>query len=240
MIHTVIYKDTHQCVEYAFSERQDGDMRDDQMINRLLHTMSLPSNSFVRCKQTHGNVVAVVTEKNKGNKIPIVDGLIFKPSSSFNSSISLSIITADCIPVLFYDDSYGIIGAAHAGWKGIYLNITHSMITHFSSNNIDPKHIHAIIGPNIGPCCYSVSEERAALFKQQFGLHSVERRNGSVYLNLSSVLVTQLIQKGIPEQQITVYSDCTSCKNDRFFSFRQDSRETYGEQLGVLSFSRYN
>ena len=155
--------------------------------------------------------------------------------------VALVMSSADCVPLMFYDPVEGVIGLAHAGWRGTARGIAaitiHAMGEQFGSN---PKNILAGIGPSIGSCCYEVSEEVRCYFmgQQEFdsgptdanyrkliresAVFNVKRIQGhaSLRLDLWESNRNQLLMAGVLPDHIESSEICTSCKKELFFSHR--------------------
>ena len=145
--------------------------------------------------------------------------------------ISIGILTADCVPLLFLDSRNKVMAAVHAGWKGTASKIASKtvkmMIERFDSR---PQEIRAAIGPAIGACCYEVGQEVVDAVGYR-GNASVQRE-GKWYLDLPRANLLQLQEMGIAD--IDVSDICTSCRTDLFFSHRKEMGRT-GRQLSFIS-----
>lgn len=200
-------------VHTVFTTRHDGDMRQKK------------TPDTIYAQQVHGTRVAVVSAGDAGKTIKGADGLVSR------DPVRLAVHAADCVPVLAWEESSGVIGAAHAGWRGTVGNIARNLIRAMRGLGADPKKIHVSIGPHIGMCCYDVPEDRAKKF-----LPRVRRFDGRAWhIDLGCANLLQLTDAGIAAQHIIVSGDCTSCRVDTYFSFRKDTKKTYGEQMGVIS-----
>src|SRR3546814_11105295 len=82
--------------------------------------------------------------------------------------ILLGILTADCVPVLFADREAGVVGAAHAGWKGALAGVTDGALDAMESLGARRAHIAAAIGPCVGRASYEVDDG----FVQHFLAHN--------------------------------------------------------------------
>ncbi len=181
-------------------------------------------------QQIHGTRIAVVTKKDQGKTIPGVDGLVSK-------DIAIGVSFADCVPILAVDPKAKIIGTAHAGWKGTLHGIARELILTMTNAGADVKNIYISIGPHIGMCCYNVPDERARVFQKQFGTDEkiAARIDGDWHVDIGYVNYLQLLKAGIAKEHIDAPPSCTSCQVAEFHSFRKDSKDTFGVQLGVIS-----
>ena len=133
---------------------------------------------------------------------------------------TLSIRTADCLPILLADRRTGAVAAIHAGWRGTVAQIAPAAVSRMTEEfGSKPEDIIAAIGPGIGPCCYEVGDEVA----RQFG------ESGSRHLNLAEHNRRQLEKVGVCPANIDVISPCTFCNVDEFFSYRRE-----GERAGRM------
>ncbi len=196
----------------VFTTRHDGDMRQQK------------TPDTIYAQQVHGNDIAVVSSKDVGKVIPHVDGLVSR------DPVRLAVHVADCVPILAHDIKKHILGAAHAGWKGTARNIAKNLVRSMQLLGAREKDIRIIIGPHIGACCYRVSETRAKKFSSQ----AIRFSDHDWYIDLGRENMLQLIDAGITPEHISVSRECTACNNDRYFSYRKDSHDTFGEQMGTI------
>ena len=164
------------------------------------------------------------------------DALITK-----HSGVALAMSSADCAPLMFYDPVEGVIGIAHAGWRGTARGIAAATIDAMSEQfGSHPNNIRAGIGPSIGPCCYEVTEELRGYFMGQQELDPISAdvsyrkliRESAVFavkrmpdrdslrLNLWETNRNQLLMAGVLPEHIESSEICTSCEKKRFFSHR--------------------
>ena len=134
----------------------------------------------------------------------------------------LTILTADCVPILLYDPQKGAIAAIHAGWRGTREKIVQRAISQMIAEyGTDPQDIVAVIAPAIGGCCYEVSDEIAEYFLEYPDSIRTEKPNSS-YLDLKSINQAQLIAMGVPKEQIEMSDICTACQSQEYFSYRKE------------------
>ena len=159
-------------LRHCFFSRKDGvskgsynslncGLGSDDKRENVLKNLELVSNR-IGCKkeflitlnQKHSNrVIYLNDKKNLKNKL-IGDALVTNIKN-----IGISILTADCAPIIFYDPIKKIIGCAHAGWKGALNGIIENTIKKFEELNSKSKDIIAVIGPCIGKNNYEVKED---------------------------------------------------------------------------------
>ncbi|HLD24759.1 MAG TPA: polyphenol oxidase family protein [Patescibacteria group bacterium] len=185
-------------------------------------------------RQTHSSDVSVVTQRPYGGAVRKVDGLVSK-------DLPLCVIGADCAQVLAIDP-VGVIGVAHAGWKGTLGGIAKNLVHTMVGEGARIKDICVAIGPRIGLTCYPVSLERANLFRKRFGENSgvTQKIGDNWHIDLGLAILRELQDAGIQKRHIDLLEYCTSCNNDRFFSFRKNyGKAKYGETAGMIGFWGY-
>ena len=179
-------------------------------------------NKLVVTKQTHTDTVRVVTEKDWGrglSKAPFspCDGLITNTPGT-----ALVVFTADCTPIVLWDEKTGAVGAVHAGWRGTAQDIAGKAVAAMQENfGCNPAHIRAAIGPNIGPCCFQTDEDVPKAMLQTYGAGAEEhiRRAGDkYYVNLKEINARSLRRAGVA--QIEISGECTMCNPQTYWSAR--------------------
>jgi len=146
--------------------------------------------------------------------------------------ITLSIRTADCLPVLMADPSHRAIAAVHAGWRGAALGIVpktvQAMIDRFGTR---PEDLVVAIGPGIGACCFEVGPEVAVRFQQWFP----ERQDlsGRTKVDLVATISRQLRRNNVTVGHLATANLCTVCDAGLFHSYRRD-REQSGRMTATI------
>jgi len=175
------------------------------------------TSTMATVKQIHSNRVLAVDAPGVAGE---ADALI-----TCMPGLMLSIRTADCYPILIADARNRSVAAIHAGWRGTASRIVAETIARMCVDfGSHPQDLRAAIGPGIGTCCYEVGEEVA----RQFGLE------GRGKIDLANANRAQLIESGVPAEQIHSINRCTRCESDVFHSYRRD-----GDRAGrMISFIR--
>ncbi|MCU4165208.1 peptidoglycan editing factor PgeF [Carboxylicivirga caseinilyticus] len=204
-----------------------GDCVDDVLYNRLLvaRHSGIPMNRFVFASQVHGDHIEIIDEdrlnKNSYSVIKASDGLI-----TAQKELALVVMAADCVPVLLYDEEKEVIGAFHAGWRGLTQNIitkgVQMMNDHFDCNS---NNIKAFIGPSIGQCCYEIKNKVIEAVKTSVPHYEQALKNtdNKVFLDLKKAVELQLIDANVERQKIIRSKYCTQCYSDTFYSYRAHS-----------------
>lgn len=180
--------------------------------------LGIRPEELVTVRQVHSAEVARVGKRDRGRRVGELDGLI-----TDEPDVPLILRFADCAPVLAYDPQRGVLGAAHAGWRGTVAHISaalvRAMIEEFGSR---PEDIRAGIGPSIGPCCYEVGEDVVREVMRAFppadAVALLPRIDGRAHFDLWRANALQLRELGV--EQVEIAGICTACHRARFFSHR--------------------
>lgn len=210
-------------VEHLFSTRIGWD--NEKFSKQISKIFNVKEDNIVFSKQVHGTNIGYVQniEEYKNKIYPKgVDGLI-----TDRKDIVLVTYYADCVPLFFLDIEKEVIALAHSGWKGTVKNIGGKMVDLMMEKfNSYPENILAGIGPSIGPCCYEVGKDVYDKFKENHPFSEqlfIPIKDNKFYLDLWKANRTLLENKGIPSENITVSSICTSCNNHKLYSYRKES-----------------
>ncbi len=125
--------------------------------NRRRIAAAMGARQLVSVHQVHGTDVAQIDAATPGRRQ--ADAMV-----TAMPGIALAILTADCVPVLFADDTAGIVAAAHAGWKGALAGVAEACVEAMVARGARPSSIHAAIGPAIQQASYEVGPE----FRERF------------------------------------------------------------------------
>lgn len=170
----------------------------------------LPDADVYCLKQVHGSEIVLARDEDPG-VMPEADGII-----SLNPEDVLCIRTADCVPVLLWASSPDMIGAVHAGWRGLAKGIVKKAVHYMQE--LGACEIRASIGPCIGVCCYEVGMDVV----DGIGREHLVTRNGSMFMDLAGVALSQACESGVARHMIHTVCMCTSCHPDKLFSYRRD------------------
>lgn len=206
-------------------------------INReraLLALGGQPGN-LVTAYQVHSRVAVCVERPWKEGEAPKADALVTN-----KSGITLGILTADCAPVLLVDETSGVIGAAHAGWRGALLGILEETIESMTNLGAQPSRIAAAIGPCIGFNSYEVGREFPAPFlaeNQADAAYFREAPRPDHFLfDLAGYVARRLHDAGISDVERLACD--TFAEEASFFSYRRArhrTEEDYGRLLSAIS-----
>lgn len=219
---------------YGFTTKKNGDARKAENIEDLVKELGIKPETIVRPTQSHGTNISVIDEKVEKRTVEIkdCDGLVTK-----QKNVLLSVMTADCVSVIFVDMKNGVIGVSHQGWKGSLARMAQKMVDKMVETGAEKGTIQCILGPSIGEECYGVEKERYSQFKNEFFTYYhlfAKEKEGKYSLNLNELNVQQLLEAGIGITNISSVEKCTSCEKEMFFSYRRDSKEDFGEMLSYI------
>lgn len=215
---------------------KEGDSKKNVEENRerLSTAFGFPPLQLTTVDQVHGFMMVTVRDNGGPTYSRIqADGL-----TTLTPEVPLGILTADCVPLLLHDPVKKVAAAVHAGWRGAAAGIiTRSINIMASKFGTDRQDLIAAIGPHIGPCCYVVGSEVLDAFSDTFGdeIKELTRRasEGNLSLDLGIAARIQLLTSGVRESNIDTLSECTSCREDLFFSHRRDGSPS-GRQLSFI------
>jgi YfiH family protein len=135
---------------------------------------------------------------------------------------AVGVKTADCVPILIVDPVGRRVAAVHSGWRGTDREIAARAVEALAKRGADPQRLLAAIGPAIQVCCYEVSKELGERFRAKFGPDVAVEEDGHIHLDLPRAARRSLLRAGLREDNVDVLLECTSCRQDRYFSHRRD------------------
>ncbi|OOM13631.1 peptidoglycan editing factor PgeF [Clostridium saccharobutylicum] len=150
-------------------------------------------------------------------------------------NVIIGVFTADCVPIILFDQANGAAAAIHSGWRGTFESITFKTIEKMKERfNTEGKDVIAYIGPHIRKCCYEVSEELKEKFIEK--KNSIEANNmfNGRNLNLEACIISDLKRAGVEEHNINSIDLCTYCSDDiKLHSYRK-SEGSYGRMFSFI------
>lgn len=193
-------------------------------LDPLPEFLEIRPEAIISLKQIHSNRAVAHAKAETAFPLQEGDALI-----SNTPGIILTIRTADCVPILFYDPREGVIAAVHAGWRGIESGIIEETLSRFASDyGSRPADVLAAIGPAICQRCFEIGPEVAEKFTATFGDRApLARGKGDrFHLDLGACCRLALADSGVPDHQIESLDLCTACRPDLFYSYRRDGAGT--------------
>jgi YfiH family protein len=205
--------------------------------NRAALAARLGFDDVVRVKQVHGDRVLYAPFVRPAPASPVPAGHLSEAPEADamwtdRPGVLLGIVAADCVPILIADDA-GRIGAAHAGWDGTTREVARRLVQALRDDGADPTRMVAALGPSIGPCCYTIGEERASLIRERGGSGpgAVVERDGSFVFDLWRANAFQLGAEGV--RSIEIAGVCTKCGGSDLWSYRGRDEGQTGTGLGL-------
>jgi len=191
--------------------------------------------ALVTAFQTHSAAVATVEAPWAPEAAPEADALVTR-----RPGVALGILTADCAPVLFVDPTAGVIGAAHAGWRGAVDGVLDSTVDAMVALGANRARIVAGIGPAIGPSSYEVGPE----FPERVNAGGIAadaffqpaEREGHFLFDLPGYVRARLLHAGVGQAS---WIGCDTLPDEtRFFSYRRATHRgegDYGRMLAAIA-----
>jgi polyphenol oxidase len=188
-------------------------------------------DAIVTAYQVHSAEAMVVTEPFAPGERPKLDGLVTNVPG-----IILGALTADCCPVLFADPKAGVVGCAHAGWKGALGGVTNATIVQMEGLGAERANIRAVLGPTISKLAYEVGPEFRQKFPPEAHVHfTAAARAAHFMFDLPGYLTARLKQAGVGH--VADQALCTYTLPEAYFSYRRAthaSETDYGRQIAAI------
>ena len=194
---------------------EDEKSRENYLV--LGQQLGIRLENMVKSKQTHTNVVKIVTCENGGDGIlraldesEPYDGLITN-----EKNLLLCTVEADCVPVYFYDPVKEVIAMVHSGWKGTVKKISEVTIQKMKSAfGCQPSDMLVAIGPHICKDCYEVGQDVFEEFSRSFvpeemGIIFRQKNQEKYLLNLEEAVRLTLVKNGVAAENIFSSEVCT-------------------------------
>jgi YfiH family protein len=193
----------------------------------------LPGAELATVYQVHSGEARYVATPWPHDQRPKADAMV-----TDRPGLLLGIVTADCAPVLLVDQQAGIVGAAHAGWRGALDGVTDSAIATMEEIGADRSRIVAAIGPCIALPSYEVDEAFRNRFVAADAANDrffIKAATGKLHFDLPAYIRHRLLAAGAGEVE-TIHLD-TYSDDERFFSYRRATHRgeaDYGRQISLI------
>ena len=198
---------------------------------RVAQAMEVPPTHLVTVHQVHSADVATLTA-------PTAERIRADAMVTATPGLALGILTADCQPVLFADAEAGVIGAAHAGWRGALEGVLEATLDAMEALGADRAKTAAVIGPSISQAAYEVGPEFLETFLAEDPAYSRFFAGGDgdrVHFDLPAFGLHRLREAGIGAAEWTRH--CTYADPARFYSYRRSvhaGEADYGRLLSAI------
>ena len=200
--------------------------------------VGVDEKSIVSHPQIHSAKVITVGENNRGEGYFVSTDIGCDGYVTAYPGVSLGVKTADCVPILFEDTEAGVIGAAHAGWRGAVSNIVAECISAMKSLGAEPRRIRAAVGAAIHPCCYCVGKDFLAAATDIAGRDVantfITPRDGRLYADNVGINRHFMLEAGLLPDNIDICPLCTCCNPELFYSHRY-SKGLRGTMLSIIA-----
>jgi YfiH family protein len=186
----------------------------------------------VTMHQVHSATAVVITAPIARASLPKADGVVTR-----TRGLVIGALAADCAPVLFADGEAGVVGAAHAGWRGALGGIVEATVKAMVDLGARREHIRAAVGPCIGPAAYEVGTEFKAQFLAQDARSSRFFMDGpdKPHFDLPAYVLSRILAAGVGHADRV--APCTFANESEFFSFRRSQRAKepdYGRHISAI------
>lgn len=210
-----------------------SDQQDIVMVNRsrVARALGVENSALMGVHQVHSADVVTVT-------VPSQERLKADALVTNVPGIALSILTADCQPVLFADTEAGVIGAAHAGWKGAVDGVLGNTVEAMVALGATRETISAVIGPSISQKAYEVGPEFAERFidaDAENARYFVNGEGDRYQFDLPGYGLSQLRAAGVGSAEWSRH--CTYSDPERFYSYRRSvhrKEADYGRLIAAI------
>lgn len=189
----------------------------------LAKTLKISLDNFVFMNQVHGKNIKEILEKDRGSGVKTYENSVKQTDAAITSfsNICLTVLVADCVPILFFDPFKKVISAVHAGRKGTELKIAKETVEFLKNKYYcQPKNLIVGLGPSIGCCCYKDS--------------TLELEYSTPGVDLWEENKKQLIESEVIDSNIEVAEICTYCHGDEFFSARREKNQAGRFAVGLM------
>jgi YfiH family protein len=194
--------------------------------------MGVAPDLLVTAYQVHSPDVVVATGPFPGER-PKADAVV-----TDRPGVAVAVSTADCGPVLYADADAGVVGAAHAGWKGAFTGVLENTIEAMEKLGARRERIVAVLGPSISQANYEVGPEFVERFlgadagNQRY--FAASSNSGHAMFDLNLYTVDRLGKAGVRAEQL---GRCTYAEEDLFFSYRRTTHRgepDYGRLISAI------
>jgi polyphenol oxidase len=199
--------------------------------DRVADAMGVAPDNLVTVHQVHSAAAVTLTQRPEDR--PRADAIV-----TATPGLAIAVLTADCQPVLFADHEAGVIGAAHAGWRGALDGVLETTIDAMEAAGAQRDRINAVIGPTISQRAYEVGQEFLERFLDEdpasarFFINGVD---GRYLFDLPGYGLMRLRGAGIGSAEWTRH--CTYGDDQRFYSYRRTTHRgeaDYGRLISVI------
>lgn len=202
---------------------------------RMAAALGVSADRLLTPYQIHSPDVVVADEPWSRDNRPRADAVVTRLPR-----LAIGVSTADCGPLLFADSEAGVIGAAHAGWRGALTGVIEATVAAMERLGADRSNIAAALGPTIRQQNYEVGPEFVERFlavdRSNARYFKPSDRAGHAMFDLAGYIAERVQRAGI--KQFEDLGLCTYAEPDRFFSYRRTTRSgepDYGRHINAIA-----
>jgi polyphenol oxidase len=202
---------------------------------RIATALGVPPDCLITAYQVHSPDVVIVDRPWTADRRPRADAIV-----SRSRGIAIGVTTADCGPLLLADETAGVIGAAHAGWRGALSGVLEATVAAMERCGADRRSITAALGPMIRQTNYEVGPELVAQFTAESQANErffgVSPREGHAFFDLAGYITASLAAAGV--DQVEDLGHCTYADEAQFFSYRRSihmRQADYGRHINAIA-----
>jgi YfiH family protein len=202
---------------------------------RMAAALGVEPRRLLTAYQTHSPNVVVAEAPWTTENRPLADAIVTRMRA-----LAIGVTTADCGPVLFAEPRAGVIGAAHAGWRGALTGVIEATIAAMERLGAAQRQIRAAIGPMIRQGNYEVGPDLVERFRAEDPASSrffrPARRDRHAMFDLAGYIAARLKRAGISE--VEDVGLCTYADPEQFFSYRRTTHRAeadYGRHVNAIA-----
>jgi purine-nucleoside/S-methyl-5'-thioadenosine phosphorylase / adenosine deaminase len=193
---------------------------------RMAAALAVAPSHLLTAYQVHSPQVVIAETPWTVESRPRADAIVTRARA-----LAVGVTTADCGPILFAEPRAGVIGAAHAGWRGALAGVAEATVEAMERLGAERAQIRAALGPMIRQPNYEVGPDLIARFAAEDPAHArffvPAARSGHALFDLAGYIVARLKRAGI--RRVEDLDLCTYADPARFFSFRRATHRTEGD-----------
>ncbi len=205
---------------------------------RMAAALGVEPDNFITCYQIHSPQVVVAERPWSASERPRADAIVTRVRG-----LAIGVSTADCGPVLMADAQAGVIGAAHAGWRGALTGVVEATLDAMEWLGAQRAHIRAALGPMIRQPNYEVGSEFVARFVEADAdnarFFADAGRAGRAQFDLPGYIAARLRKAGV--QTVEDVGRCTYADAALFYSYRRSTHRgeaDYGRHVNAIALGR--
>jgi YfiH family protein len=202
---------------------------------RMAAAVGVTATRLITAYQIHSPTVVTTDRPWDTNARPKADAIVTRVAG-----LAIAVTTADCGPILFADPVAGVIGAAHAGWRGALAGVAEATIDAMEACGADRTHIVAALGPMIRQANYEVGPEFLPQFRNDDAANErffkPAARAGHALFDLAGYIAARIAAADV--RRIDDVGHCTYARPDLFFSYRRSvhrGESDYGRHLNAIA-----